>query len=68
LLGARARPLWGVGVGVLFEIWIVDASIEFFFFVAVSCVHHQPDVRAFLAGFVLVGWWVGGVGGVCDKL
>jgi hypothetical protein len=37
-----------VGVGVLFEIWIVDASINVFvlLFVGVSSVHHQPGVPA----------------------
>ena len=43
----RPAP-WGWvrgGVGLLFEIWIVDASIKFFF-VVVSSVHHQPGVPA----------------------
>jgi hypothetical protein len=35
---------WLVGVGLLFEIWIVDASIKIF--VVVSSVHHQPGVPA----------------------
>ena len=46
-----SRPGWvlalvGVcaGVGLLFEIWIVDASIKIF--VVVSSVHHQPGVPA----------------------
>jgi hypothetical protein len=37
------RASW-VGVGLLFEIWIVDASIKIF--VVVSSVHHQPGVPA----------------------
>ena len=58
LLGSR--PGWvlalvGVcaGVGLLFEIWIVDASIKIF--VVVSSVHHQPGVPAAFRG----GGWVG---------
>jgi hypothetical protein len=35
---------WLAGVGLLFEIWIVDASIKIF--VVVSSVHHQPGVPA----------------------
>jgi hypothetical protein len=34
----------GVGVGLLFEIWIVDASIKIF--VVVSSVRHQPGAPA----------------------
>jgi len=44
----------GSGVGLLFEIWIVDASIF-----VVCCVHCHIWFISFL-----VGW----VGGVCDKL
>jgi hypothetical protein len=55
LLGSRPVPaspralwwvgvVWGVGVGLLFEIWIVDASINIF--VVVSSVHHQPGAPA----------------------
>ena len=75
LLGAGALASLSVvgvwGCGLLFEIWIVDASIKFFF-VVVSSVHHQPGVpaaaAALLLGVVSWRWWVGWVGGVCDKL
>jgi hypothetical protein len=79
------------GVGLLFEIWIVDASIF-----VVCCVHchawficgrwlvGMSGLRFFFCrvpfgGFgrgwgwglfvcLVGGWWVGWVGGVCDKL
>jgi hypothetical protein len=42
--GSSGMGGWCVGVGLLFEIWIVDASIKIF--VVVSSVHHQPGVPA----------------------
>jgi hypothetical protein len=64
LLGARPLcPLVVRGVGLLVEIWIVDASIKFFFLC--SCVECASP--AWCAGCPS-GWWVGWVGGVCDKL
>ena len=69
------RGVGGSGVGLLFEIWIVDASIF-----VVCCVHCHVwfivGVMWRLRSFSLrgVGWGlfvflvVGWVGGVCDKL
>jgi hypothetical protein len=67
-LGFGSRPvaaaLWVVvaGVGLLFEIWIVDASIKFFLCSCVECA--SPAWRAgrvlCLVCPVVGGWGVGG--------